>query len=234
MNVRKLIITTLALCLSIAPLVSSAQVDVGVDTAAGINSGRGSTSAKVKATTTVKTNNAASTTTRATTTAKVRLNEVKSRIEENRQQRIIKHIKNTYDLYTKRLNNIEDLSKRVDSRIAKFESASTTASASSSISLAKTANASAKLKIEAARKILTEINLDATAAVSSTTPNKSLPALLAKFTKAKEAIKAAHAEVVKAIRALKNAEEKNKVKTNNAGGVNATTSATTTASTTNQ
>ncbi|MDQ3014651.1 MAG: hypothetical protein M3Q73_02215 [bacterium] len=212
---KKLIIAALGLGLSFAPLSSIAQTDIELEAAANMsveNRGKGnakltasttaSTTIKAKlndkkATSTPKDRGAKGTTTNATSTKKMKLVELKTKLDAQKQTQVKKRIAHKVSVYEKAINQIEDLSKRVDSRIAKFEAAE------ADVALAKARNATAKTKIAEARALLASVKIEADAAVASSTPQKAIPNVIKTFAKVKESIKAAHAAVVNAIKALK-------------------------------
>lgn len=224
MNVgKKLIIAALGLGLSFAPLSSIAHghdpIELEAAAAASMSAeNRGKGNAKLTATTTASTtiktkhddkkgtsalkDRGAKGTTTATNTKKVKLVELKAKLDIKKQEQVKKRIAHKYSVYEKAINRIEDLSIRVDSRIAKFEAAG------ADVSLAKVRNATAKTKIAEARTLLATIKVEADAAVASSTPQKAIPNVIKPFAKAKESIKAAHAAVVNAIKVLKGTKVK--------------------------
>jgi ABC-type transporter Mla subunit MlaD len=144
--------------------------------------------------------------------------EIKAKVQDRRQNIVVKHLDQTFKTYNRVLDNVEALSNRVDSRIAKIEAnASSSSSLLASTTAAKAENTLAKAKIADARTLLLQIKAQASTTIttigtttSTTTIQNKVAAINALFKQARTAIKDAQAQVVKAINALKGPEEKRK------------------------
>jgi predicted RNase H-like nuclease (RuvC/YqgF family) len=143
----------------------------------------------------LRTNLASTTDTSTATTTHMRY-PGKGKLGDEIKGRVRGHLKQYTERYSAAIERVEKLLARVDSRIEKFEARG------ANVTTAKNYSASAKTKIATAKTDFEKLKTQAEAALASETPKTALKALepLAKQTKTD--IKAAHAEVVKAIAAL--------------------------------
>jgi hypothetical protein len=249
MNTKKIIISALVLGFSVAPFASTAQAEIGIENETqsemrGPGPKGRPAEARLAASTTInarmedRKGPPPPRNMQGTTTKREEMKDKMQEQKENRQDKkddrrkqiVIRNFENTLRVYTKALDNVEDLSKRLDSRISKIEASST--ASTTGTTAAKAANALAKTKIAEARAILANIKVTASTTITTigtttatTTIQVQVKDLDAKFKKAKEAIKAAHAQVVKGIAALKGGNGSKSAKDTK---VHATTTATTT------
>ena len=149
-----------------------------------------------------------------------------SKIEE-RVNKFLQHINERFDTAIERLEN---LARRIDSRIAKLEAEKIDVSKSKEMMLA------AKAKIEVAKISVSNLPLTLVGSTTSSTTTASIKAdfksIRTKIEKAKNDIKAAHAALIDVVKNLKPGQLKLEMKLKTKGE-HATTTASTTVETNN-
>jgi len=147
-----------------------------------------------------------------TTTAEQRREEAQNKRIESNTRVLSNNIRSDVKVFTATANRLDKIVSRIESRVAKIKAANgDTTQIEANLAIGK-------LKLAEARTDIAAISsIDISGATSSSTIRTLFSTIKASAVKAREALKASHAALIKAVTLMQGVEKKVKVKDSNVG-----------------